>query len=288
VSGVRNFHVPANAEDMEIIDAFIEHQRRLGRTEDTRRTRREILGRLDRDLPDGIGRTSREELSTWLYRDEWSQNTRYTYYSTIKAFYAWASDPKDPWIDLNPAEDLEPVKQPKGRARPVTDDQLRKILTEGADPFRLWATIAAYQGLRCIEISRLDREHVTEQQLFVFGKGNRPRVHDTHPAVWAAVKDLPRGPIAVHPRTGERATPFEVSAEAALYFRRKLGMPGVAMHRLRHWMGTTVQRTYRDIRVTQAMLGHASLQSTQIYTDATQEQQREARAMLPTFTAAGG
>jgi site-specific recombinase XerD len=58
-------------------------------------------------------------------------------------------------------------------------------------------------------------------------------------------------------------------------------MPGVALHRQRHWLGVTTQARYRDLRVTQAMLGHLSLQSTQIYTDATAEQQRAARAMLP-------
>lgn len=270
---------------MEIIDAYIEHLRRAGKTDDTLRGNREILGRLDRGLTDGIGCTDREELSGWLYRDDLSQNTKCTYYNTIKRFYQWATDPRDPWLSLNPAVDLEPVKWPRGIARPVTDEQLRRILTEAVQPYRLWATLAAYQGLRCIEISRLDREHVTEGQIIIVrGKGNRPRVHDTDPAVWAAVKDLPSGPVAVHPRRAERATPFDVSMEAATYFRRRMGMPGVSMHRLRHWLGVTVQRNYRDIRVTQAVLGHASIQSTQIYTAATDEQQRAARAMLPRFT----
>jgi integrase len=124
---------------------------------------------------------------------------------------------------------------------------------------------------------------VTAETLIVVrGKGGRPRVHDTHPDVWAAVKDLPRGSLACRP-DGQRADAFYVSATAALHFRRKLHMPGVSMHRLRHWLGVTTQRTYKDIRVTQQMLGHLSLQSTQVYTDATPEQQRAARAMLPRF-----
>jgi integrase/recombinase XerC len=270
---------------MEMIDEYLEHLRRAGKTDDTIRGNRDILGRLDRDLPYGIGQTTREEISTWLYRDDLSQNTKCTYYNTIKRFYEWATNPKDPWLSGNPAADLEPVKWPKGIARPVTDGQLRRILTEAAEPYRLWALIAAYQGLRCIEISRLDREHITAQQLIVVkGKGGRPRVHDTDAAVWAAVKDLPSGPIACRPVTGQRATPFEVSSMAALHFRRQLKMPGVSMHRLRHWLGVTVQRNYKDIRVTQAVLGHQSLQSTQVYTAASDEQQRAARATLPRFS----
>jgi integrase/recombinase XerC len=200
----------------------------------------------------------------------------------IKAFYAFAFDPRDPWLGgVNPAEDLEPITPARGVARPVTDEQLRRVLTESDQPFRTWAVIAAYQGLRCIEISRLDREHVTERQLIVVkGKGGRPRAHDTDPYVWAAVRDLPPGPVARTP-DGERAGAFYVSSTAANHFRRHLHMPGVAMHRLRHWLGVNLQKEYKDIRVTQAALGHASLSSTQIYTDATEEQQRAARAMLP-------
>jgi site-specific recombinase XerC len=53
------------------------------------------------------------------------------------------------------------------------------------------------------------------------------------------------------------------------------------MHRFRHWLGVTVQERYGNVRVTQEVLGHESLSSTQIYTRATHKQQREARSMLP-------
>lgn len=270
-------------QEMEIIEAFLEHLRRAGCTEATIRARREVLYRLNRELTYGIGQASHGELARWLYRDRWSANTKATYYAALRSFYGWAADPKDPWIDGNPTEDLEPCSRTRGLARPVTDEQLRRILTEAAEPFRTWATLAAYAGLRCIEISRLDREHITEQQLLVVrGKGNRPRAHDTHADVWRAVKDLPPGPIA-RDEDGRRATPFDVSIQSAHHFRYAMGMPGVGLHRLRHWLGVTVQRHYRDIRVTQAMLGHASLSSTEIYTAANDEQQRAARATLPRF-----
>jgi integrase/recombinase XerC len=271
--------------DRDLIDAYLEHLRRAARTDATIRGRREILCRVDRELPYGIGQTSHAELAAWLYRDEWSANTRATYYAALRSFYAWASNPKDPWIDGDPTADLEPCHRTRGLARPVTDEQLRRILAEAAEPFRTWALIAAYQGLRCIEISRLDREHITERQLLVVrGKGNRPRAHDTHADVWRAVKDLPAGPIA-RDDSGGRATPFYVSIGSAHPFRYALGMPGVALHRLRHWLGTTVQREYRDIRVTQAVLGHVSLSSTEVYTMASDEQQRAARSTLPRLAA---
>jgi integrase len=277
----RKYLSPAQPREMELIDAFLTHLARAGCTAATIQNRSEVLNRLNRELQYGVGRTSPQELAAWLYKDSWSRNTRATYYSALKAFYGWASNPKDPWLTDNPMVDLEPCTRTRGMARPVTDAELRQILTEAAEPFRTWAILAAYAGLRCVEISRLDREHVTEERLFVVrGKGDRPRVHDTHVDVWAAVKDLPRGPIA-RDENGDRATPFHVSIETATYFRYRLKMPGVGLHRLRHWLGVTVQREYRDIKVTQAVLGHVSLSSTEVYTQATDAQQRAARATLP-------
>jgi integrase/recombinase XerC len=272
---------PVQAREMELIEHHLEHLRRLGRSDATIRGRREILMRLDRDLPHGIGVASTEDLAQWLFRDRYGRNTKATYYAAMKTFYAWATDPRDPWLTFNPVDGLEKCTRVRGTARPVTDEELAKILHEAAEPFRTWALIAAYQGLRAIEISRLDREHITEQQLLVVrGKGNRPRAHDTHPDVWAAVKDLPPGPIA-RTADGERADEFYVSIQTAQHFRYALKMPKVGLHRLRHWLGVTVQRQYRDIRVTMALLGHVSLSSTQVYTAASDEQQRAARATLP-------
>jgi integrase/recombinase XerC len=282
-----------DGDGMDMIEAYLTHIGRNSFTDATVDGRREILTRLHRQLPHGIDHTTQNELERWLHDEvweaahpddepRWTQNTKATYWTALKSFYTWGADPRDQWIDENPTLYMTPVRTVRGVARDVEDEQLWRILDEARQPFRLWATIAAYQGLRCIEISRLDRQHVTADMLHVVkGKGGRPRVHDTDPLVWAAVRDLPRGPVAVDPRTGDRASAFYISSTAAVYFRRRLGLPGVSLHRLRHWLGVRTQAAYKDVRVTQEVLGHESLQSTQIYTKATAAQQRAARAMLP-------
>lgn len=273
--------MPTSAERRTIIAEYLAHLRRANATDATIHSRSELLHRIDRELPYGVTGASDTELKAWLYRDGWAQNTKATYYVGLQSFYRWATDPSDPRITLNPMEDLEQLKHREGFARPVTDEQLRTIFREAVEPYLTYSKLAAYQGLRCIEISRLDREHVTREKLFVVkGKGGRPRMHDTDGYVWDALKDLPPGAIA-RGKDGLRADALQVSGNTAHYFQRQLGMPGVTLHRLRHWLGVTTQRIYRDIRVTQAVLGHRSLSSTQIYTEATLDQQREARSMLP-------
>lgn len=268
---------------MELIDEYLEHLRRAGKAQSTIDGRREILGRLDRDMDFGVGQVSTQELATWLYRDEWERNTRYTYWSCLHDFYGWAADPRDPWISDDPTAAMEPVTPVRGVARPCRDEHLAVILTRAREPYRTWATMVAYQGLRCVEISRMDREHVSEQSTIVLGKGGKFRVQDTDPDVWRVIEPLPAGPVARHQQAGERATPFYISSTAATYFRTTLKVP-VSMHMIRHWFGVNVQKRFKDIAVTKAMLGHASLTSTQIYVEATDEQQRAARATLPRFS----
>jgi integrase/recombinase XerC len=277
---------------MDMIGAYLQYLERESCSEVTLKRRREVITQLNHQLRFGVGRTSQRELEAWLHDPKpgkageppapWSQNTKATYFSALRSAYAFWADPKDPWVSEDPTVDMAPVTFLKGVARPVEDAELWAILDRAAQPYRLWALIAAYMGLRCIEISGLYREHVTEQKLIVVrGKGGKPRVHDTDPLVWEAIRDLPAGPVARDVWGRDRASAPYISRMASHHFQVTLGLTGVTMHRFRHWLGVTVQAAYKDVRVTQELLGHESLSSTQIYTRATLDQQRAARSMLP-------
>lgn len=271
--------------DAAMVAAYLESLRRAGRSPETIALRRSILRQLNAALPYGLGQAADEELADWVYDERRSQNSRATYLAGVRSFYRWAV--KHEWLELDPTTELESIKTSRGIARPCTDEQLRILLTRPPAHVRLWATIAAYEGLRCCEISGLDREHVTEQRLIVVrGKGGAPRVHDVDPLVWAAVKDLPPGPIARLRGSDGRASADYISSRAKYWFR-ECGVD-VTMHQLRHWLGCTTQERYRDARVTMEMLGHASLNATSIYTRATLDQQRQARATLPRLAGKSG
>ena len=270
----------SNDDDMDMIDGYLEHLASKGRSPDTVDLRRKILVKLNRDLPLGVARACGAELDAWIDAQR-SANTRATYWVAIRSAYGYWTDPADPWLDANPTDAMSARTFPQGQARPGKEEQLLVVLEHGADPYRLWAALAAYQGLRCCEIAGLDREHITRDTLMVMrGKGGDPRVCDTDPLVWDLVRDMPRGPIARNPAGTRRATKGEVSKRANYHFRQ-LGLEGLTMHMWRHRMGVQMQRTYRNIRVTQKALGHKWLTSTQIYTDASMDEMREARAMLP-------
>lgn len=266
----------------ELIAAFIGHLKRLRRAESTQTTYTNLLCKLDRDLPEGLVYACEEELDTAIHVDGRKAGTLHLYRAAITAFYEWACNPDDLWLDYNPAAGLARVKVNRRQPRPVTHEQLGDILARANEPFRLWYLLASAHGMRCVEISRADRADVTEAEMWIQGKGGRERTIPTHPAVWEVVKDLPRGPIARTPDGTARATRIHVRERANRHLQKVLGHQGVTMHRLRHWYGTyTYQAGGNDIRTAQELMGHASPNTTAVYVEAGTDRLRAAVHGLP-------
>lgn len=269
----------------DLIDQFAEHLRRAGRSaEYTVRDWRATLTRADRQLPAGLDRASDREIAEWLDGRAWAPATRYAYWSCLRSFYRWAV--AEQLLALDPTEFLARPRRPRGVPRPCTDAELAQILTRAREPVRTWAVLAAYGALRCLEISRLDREHVTADGIRLHGKGDKWRVVPAHPLVLDAVAGLPPGPVAASTVTGRRLSGRSVSARAVTHFHGDLAMPGMSLHRLRHWCLTNIQAAFGDLRVTQEIAGHASPQTTAVYTLVTDERRRAAIATLPLLTPA--
>ena len=265
-----------------LLRQYLEWLRVCGRSPRTIVARKEILSRIDHDLEQGLERATTDELTAWIFRDDWSAQTRQTYYGAARSFFVWACDPYDPKLDHDPSALLPRAVAPRGLPRPVSDDQLADLLQRAVDPYRRYVVLAAYAGLRCCEIAQLNREDIDEQTILIRrGKGGKPGIVPTHASIWAQVKDLPPGPLAVDQIHGNRVGGQYVSIRTALYFRRDLKLPGVALHRLRHWYGTTVYRSTKDLRVTQELMRHSNPSTTAIYTLISDEERHKAIAALP-------
>lgn len=279
------------APRLDLVDAFLAHLRLSGASGYTIEGWSYILDRAHRQLPHGLDSANADDLRAWLGRPGWSAKTRACYKAALAAFFGWATDPADPWLDHDPTRYLPRIRVERGTPKPCTDAELTHILTTGTDPVRLWALLAAYQGARCIEIARLQREHVTEAGTVLHGKGDKHRTVPTHPDVWAAVHHFPPGPI-VRDRAGRPVTGRHVSRNSVRYLHHVLAMPGMHLHRLRHWYLTQVLRSTRDLRLTQDLAGHASPDTTAVYTAVADDLRRAAVMGLPRLApdagAAGG
>ena len=238
-----------------------------------------LLHRLHRELPFGLHNADESDLVKWLSGDpNWSGWTPSNYHKTIVRFYRWAVRPSDPWLSFDPSAGLIRPRPPKRVPNPAPDSLRKRAVTEPDMPWLLHCRLAAFAGMRPYEIATIHREAFSADWIHIRGKGNKERVVPTHPAIWELVEPMPSGPLS-------SGTPYWVSRETARHLR-KHGID-LTLYRLRHWFGTELASRYRNMRVVQELMGHASLNDTQGYAAVTNTQLAEAIACLPGLSGEG-
>lgn len=269
-------------------DLFTAHQRycrAAGLSANTISDRLKLLGRVDADLPLGLEQATVEELAEWLACDRWDVQTRATYYGHLAGFFRWACDPRNPVLDYDPTVSLSRPHVPRRAPRPVTDEELRFVLTEARRFWRIAAVLAAYAGLRCFEIAKIRREDITEDTLTIAGKGGKDAVLPTHPEIWNAVRNLPGDRLTLT-FWDRKVDAGHISRRFGEHMRYTHKRPGITLHRLRHWYGTNLLNHGADLRTVQELMRHSSPATTAIYTQITDRQRQIAIAALPTLAPA--
>ena len=205
------------------------------------------------------------DLAGWLASHyQWKPNTMRGYRGALCAFYSWAK--RAGHVEHSPAALLPPVHVPRSKARPTPDIVLRQALAAGGERERLMVMLGAYEGLRRGEVSRVHTRDVEPDSdgwaLRVTGKGGHVRRVPLQPALALALRSLPPG----------FAFPGQIDGHLSPEYVGKLVsrlMPtGWTMHTLRHRFATRAYAHDRDIVTLQELLGHASIATTRIYTEA--------------------
>ncbi len=184
---------------------------------------------------------------------------------------------------------LRTPKVPKSVPRALTEDDavltVNTIENLASEPWigkRDKALLAILYGcgLRISEALSLGRDQITGAgertgSLRVLGKGGKERVVPVLPAVAGMVRDYldacphdpgPDGPLFLG-RRGKRLN-AAVAQKQMRVVRRALGLPETATpHAMRHSFATHLLAGDGDLRTIQELLGHASLSTTQRYTD---------------------
>jgi integrase len=264
----------------DLVAQHLAHLRSAGKAETTVIDRGELLHRLDAELPMGLYHAVTEELEDWLAgpaEKPWSRQTKATYYGHIVGFYRWASSPdRRIGLEFDPSAGLVRPSVPAGQPRPISSEELAIARARLTNPWRLYVELAAFAGLRAMEISRLDRADVGKELIVVRrGKGDKPRTVFTNSELWRAIQPLPPGPIARR-ITGKRASAQYISNMTALMLD-EIDLTDVTLHRCRHWYATYLLDEEADIRSVQDAMGHGSLRTTAGYIAHTERQRAKLR-----------
>lgn len=211
-----------------------------------------------------------EDLERW--QDTFESLTRMRLCTAlIRPYYEWVH--ARGYRPDNPAKLLPLPPPPHRLPRPMAEDKVTAMLEGPANNrVRCWLLIAGWMGLRAAEIARMQREDffVGEEDqvwLHVIGKGDRERNVPVDDWLWAYLE--PRmaetGPCWRRERGTGLVTAQHVSQYCNEYLH-KIGIPDT-LHSLRHRVGTLVlENSGGDLRLVQALLGHADIASTSLYT----------------------
>lgn len=214
----------------------------------------------------GLGGATEAEVIAFLDGRRLSARTRYHYISSIHCFYEWAV--LRGRLSHDPTLTVPRPRFPRAIPRPIPDDELNLAIA-GAAPRELAIIgLAAFHGLRAGEIAAAQREDILERNdppviVVPEGKGGHQRVVPLHPSAWGMIAPWVggrRGWIFPDDSTSSHLKPHRISHVMNAYLH-ELGSAST-LHSLRHWYGTKLYASSRDLRVTQALMGHASPNTT--------------------------
>ncbi len=203
--------------------------------------------------------------------------------SAIRAFYKYLR--RNEILQNDAINAISSPKLPKRLPRPLDEQAAKKSLTDVADFAKQdWVgdrdiavlTLLYGCGLRISEALNLNRQDLPDgDMLRVLGKRNKERLVPLLPVVRAAIdtylescpQSLPQdGPLFIGIQ-GKRLNARMIQL-AMQKLRELLGLPPSATpHALRHSFATHLLTAGGDLRTIQELLGHASLTTTQHYTD---------------------
>lgn len=222
---------------------------------------------------------------------QYKASTRRLYLSTISSFTRWLA--KEGYIATDPCLDCAKIREPRRAPRALNPREVASLLAS-CETTRMYAVVWLMVGcgLRCIEVSRLDlRDWDRETHaITVRGKADHERSIPVPTPVRLALEEYMRergeghGPLIL----GEGSkSPADRRISARWLSKRVarqcvtagIHVPGDGRtaHSLRHTCASDVLEKCHDVRVVQELLGHQSLETTQIYLRrATMDRMREA------------
>ncbi len=205
--------------------------------------------------------------------------------STLRTFFRYLR--REGLLDANPAEGLATPKRNSYLPKTLSVDEAAALMERGHGTSTLALRDRAIlellysSGLRVSELTGLNVEalDLRENLVRVLGKGRKERIvpvgRKAHAALCAYLEA--RGavgddqPLFVNHRGG-RLTPRSVQRHLKVRLLKAGLLKDISPHALRHSFATHLLDGGADLRAIQELLGHASLSTTQRYTQVSVDQ----------------
>lgn len=246
-------------------------------------------------LPRGWGNVTRDHVLSYMLEmkeREYAVSTIARKVAAVKSFFHFLKS--QGVIQHSPAEDLESPKVQKHLPSAITPEEVERLLAapQGSSPAslrdRAMLEVLYATGLRVSELVSLNVGDVDLESgtLRCVGKGNKERVLPLYERALAFVTDYVqqgRPKLLANDtqeqalflnRRGKRLTRQGLWLIIKRYVQEAGITSHVTPHTLRHSFATHMLRGGAGLREVQEMLGHASISTTQIYTQISNERMR--------------
>lgn len=218
--------------------------------------------------------------------------------ASLKSFFNYLTN-KAKLLSYNPASELESPKIIKRLPRYLNVEESKQLLTSvnsdtGENVVRDFAIITLFLncGLRLSELVGINLNNIKNDTLTVIGKGDKERSIPLNTACLKAICEY----MKVRPANAlkdknalflssrhQRISKESVQKIVKKYIKESgLDPQRYSTHKLRHTAATLMYKYGNvDIRALQALLGHESIATTEIYTHLDQQQLRDAVSKNP-------
>lgn len=196
--------------------------------------------------------------------------TRKSFRASYRSFYGWAR--KKGYRADDPSGDLLAIRIPLTVPRIAPDDVVQHALITATVEHRAMILLARLACLRLAELTTLRTTAREHDALRILGKGEKERIVYVNAELMHVLLEREReiGEGYYFPgRFGGCMHPQSVNKIITR-------VTGCNPHSLRHAGATAAYRATKDLRAVQAMLGHASMATTQRYLHLDQESMRAA------------
>ena len=157
--------------------------------------------------------------------------------------------------------------------RPIQDVDIARAMGCADQPLRAWIALAAWCGLRCMEIAALAREDVIDAVdppvLRIFGTGGKGRMVPLPAAVLAELRaaGMPRRGALFSRMDGQPWPPSSGRVSARIGRHLRAAGVGATAHELRHRFATELCQATGDPWLVATVMGHCSRETIKGYAD---------------------
>jgi integrase/recombinase XerD len=252
---------------MEHIEIFLD-EKRLSSSPGTIELYSLVLRKFQEYTGKPIGQTTRQDIVRYLnhilFERKLSKATAANILSVLKSFFSFML--QNEYVPADPTKGISPVKVDKKAPVYLTQDEMKELIKTAKDGRdNLMVKMLYATGVRVSELVNIRKQDIdfARGTIKVFGKGAKERI--------VLIPDVIRPQVEAYCGRLKGEKLFDITPRMVQIEIKKLAKLAsinkkVTPHKLRHSFATHMLQNGGNVVAIQKLLGHTSLNTTQIYT----------------------